>query len=277
MKADILISIITINYNDKEGLDRTFKSVINQNWKEFEHIIIDGGSTDGSEKFIENNSSFFSYSISELDDGIYNAMNKGIKQANGEFLIFLNSGDVFFNDNVLDNLVDNLMSDFDEIVYGDVLLTNEKTDLNRIQIHPKNLTFNYFFNQTICHQACVFKRELFDSIFYFNERYKIVSDWEFLIFAIFKKEVKIRKLPLVVSNFDTTGISSNLEMRVIAKEEREEVLRKYFPLLIDDYKKLNRYTSKRFQQLLNIQKSVFFRKLVSVIFLSILLIMPKKK
>jgi glycosyltransferase involved in cell wall biosynthesis len=277
MKTDILISIITINYNDKEGLDRTFKSVINQNWKEFEHIIIDGGSTDGSEKFVEDNSSFFSYCVSEPDKGIYHAMNKGIKQANGDFLIFLNSGDVFFNHKVLDNLKDNIMCDFDEIVYGDVLLRNEKTDLNRIQKHPENLTFNYFFNQTICHQSCVFKRELFDRIFYFNETYKIVSDWEFLIYAIFKKGVKIRKTPVIVSIFDTTGISSNQEMRGIANKEREEVLRKYFPLLIDDYKKLNSYSSKRSKQLLYIEKSVFFRKVVSVFFLLILLFMPKEK
>ena len=86
-------SIITINYNNLEGLKRTVESVVNQTWQEFEYIVIDGGSTDGSAVYIESQKDKFDYWVSEPDKGIYNAMNKGIKVATGEYLLFLNSGD----------------------------------------------------------------------------------------------------------------------------------------------------------------------------------------
>src|SRR5688572_27521016 len=96
------ISIITINYNNLDGLKRTVDSVVNQTWQEFEYIVIDGGSTDGSGAYIESKSKHFHYWVSEPDKGIYNAMNKGIVKATGEYLLFLNSGDHFFNDTVLE-------------------------------------------------------------------------------------------------------------------------------------------------------------------------------
>jgi glycosyltransferase involved in cell wall biosynthesis len=90
------LSIITINYNNLEGLQRTVESVVNQTWQEFEYIVIDGGSTDGSADFIESQSETIDYWVSEPDKGIYNAMNKGIAKASGEYLLFLNSGDHLF-------------------------------------------------------------------------------------------------------------------------------------------------------------------------------------
>ncbi len=100
----MLLSIITINYNDKFGLERTIKSVQEQTFTNFEHIIIDGGSTDGSKEVIEANKNSFSYWVSEPDKGIYNAMNKGIKEAKGEYLFFLNSGDHLNGQNALDKI-----------------------------------------------------------------------------------------------------------------------------------------------------------------------------
>ena len=96
------ISIITVNYNNLEGLQRTFNSVFNQTWKEFEYVVIDGGSTDGSKELIEKYNDKIDYWVSESDNGIYNAMNKGIKKAKGEYLLFLNSGDNLFNHTVLE-------------------------------------------------------------------------------------------------------------------------------------------------------------------------------
>ena len=91
------LSIITINYNNLEGLKRTVESVINQTSKEFEYIVIDGGSNDGSGAYIESKSEHIDYWVSEPDKGIYNAMNKGIAKASGEYLLFLNSGDHLFS------------------------------------------------------------------------------------------------------------------------------------------------------------------------------------
>ena len=96
------LSIITINFNNHDGLQKTINSVIAQTWKDFEWIIIDGGSTDGSKNLIEQYDKYITYWISESDKGIYNAMNKGIKIARGDYLQFLNSGDYFYNEKVIE-------------------------------------------------------------------------------------------------------------------------------------------------------------------------------
>ena len=99
------LTIITINYNNLEGLKRTVESVINQTWQEFEYIIIDGGSSDGSAEYIESQSGNIDYWVSEPDKGIYNAMNKGIVIATGEYLLFLNSGDHLLNNEGLQKAI----------------------------------------------------------------------------------------------------------------------------------------------------------------------------
>jgi glycosyltransferase involved in cell wall biosynthesis len=270
------LTIVTINYNNLEGLKRTVDSVVNQTWKEFEYIVIDGGSTDGSATYIEGQSINIDYCISEHDSGIYHAMNKGIKEATGDFLIFMNSGDVFYNETIIDSLVSQLKST-DEIIYGDVLLRNKKINTERIQKHPEKLFFSYFYNQTICQQACLIKRSLFDSIFYFNENYKISSDWEFLIYAIYIEKVHTRKIDLLVSIYDTTGVSGNPDFRKIAAKERKQTINKYFPLFKEDYELLKSFSSYRFRQLKQIENSVFFRKLISVIFRVIIVMLPNKQ
>src|SRR5215213_3812369 len=94
-------SIISINLNNAEGLQKTFDSVFNQTFTDFEYIIIDGGSSDGSEEIIKENADKFSYWVSEKDDGIYDAMNKGIAKATGDYLLFLNSGDHLLDSSIL--------------------------------------------------------------------------------------------------------------------------------------------------------------------------------
>ena len=96
----VKLTIITINYNNKEGLIKTFESVKKQTWSEFEFFVIDGGSTDGGKELIERNSQI-DYWVSEKDSGVYNAMNKGIRKATGEYVIFMNSGDFFYDEFVL--------------------------------------------------------------------------------------------------------------------------------------------------------------------------------
>jgi glycosyltransferase involved in cell wall biosynthesis len=270
------LTIVSINYNNLEGLKRTVDSVVNQTWKEFEYIVIDGGSTDGSATYIEGQRINIDYCISEPDSGIYHAMNKGIKEATGDFLVFMNSGDVFYNETIIDSLVNQLNST-DEIVYGDVLLRNENNNKERIQTHPEKLNFSYFYNQTICQQACVIKRSLFDSIFYFNENYRISSDWEFLIYAIYIKRVKTRKINLLISIFDTSGVSGDSDFQKIATKEREQTINKHFPLYKEDFELLRSFSSYRFHQLKQIENSVFFRKLISIIFRFIILLLPNKQ
>ncbi len=269
------ISVITINYNNRSGLEKTFASVFSQTKKDFEYIVIDGGSSDGSEDLIENHLSEINYFVSEKDNGIYHAMNKGIRASTGDFVIFMNSGDLFSDNSQIETICNELKND-DEIVYGDVRLLNKITNYDAIQKHPKVLSFKYFYNQTICHQACIIKRSLFEFIFYYNEAYKIASDWEFLIVAIFINNVKYRKIASTIAIFDCGGISTNGHLKLVAKQEREQVLNKYFSLFKDDYAVLASHSSVRSQNLLLIQKSKFFRGIVSAVFFMILKFLPKK-
>jgi glycosyltransferase involved in cell wall biosynthesis len=270
------ISIITVNYNNAEGLRRTIESISCQSYKNFEYIIIDGASTDGSKEVILNNEKNISYWVSEKDNGIYNAMNKGIKAASGEYLLFMNSGDFLYNETIIEDVIKNL-AEGDEIVYGDALVRNESKNWEVIQKHPEKLNFSYFYRQTICQQACIIKKTLFDTIFFYNEDYKICSDWEFFIYAIYIKLIRVRKIDFLITIYDSTGVSGNPNFKKIAVAEREKTLEKYFPLYIEDYKLLLRYSSNRSKQLLQIEESVFFRKIISLVFKFVLLFIPKQK
>ncbi len=270
------ISIITINYNNLSGLEKTFSSVFSQSNKSFEYVVIDGGSSDGSVAFLANHKEHIDYWVSEPDQGIYHAMNKGIKAATGDFVMFVNSGDLFFDSHQIEILSQELRQE-DGIVYGDVRIVNEKTGFDAIQVHPSVVTFKYFYNQTICHQACIIKKALFESVFYFNESFKIVADWEFLIVAIFVNQVNYRKIDHTISVFDSTGISSNSKYRAIAKQERLQVMDEYFGLFKPDYQELMTHSSLRSQQLVLIQKSKFLRSIVSILFFVLLLFVNKKK
>ncbi len=259
----MLISIITINYNDKIGLENTIKSVQNQTFKNFEHIIIDGNSNDGSFDVIQRNIESFSYSISEPDSGIYNAMNKGIKVAKGEYLLFLNSGDTLYNSKVFENVALQISNQY-EIYYGDVQRIY-KNDIKIIKSYDESLTFSFFVDSAIAHQSAFIKKSLFAEIFYYNEDYKILADWEFLICAICKHNVPYKHLGLTISNYDMNGISSQPESKLIMKEEREKCYKKHFPLFSEDYQELMNsrliLNSDRIKLFMKIEKNATTRKL----------------
>jgi glycosyltransferase involved in cell wall biosynthesis len=247
----MLLSIITINYNNLQGLKKTVESVVNQTWNEFEYIVIDGGSTDGSKEYLESQTNNIDYWVSEKDSGIFNAMNKGIRVAKGAYLLFLNSGDTLVNENVLANVSVKLTNDFD-IYYGDVYRLYEN-GLKILKTYDKVLTFAFFVDSAIAHQSAFIKRELFETIFYYNEDYKIASDWEFLTCAICKYNVPYKHLGMIISNYDMNGISSQPGNRLLFKKERESCYIKHFPLFQEDYKEL--VTTRLF---LNTEKTKLF-------------------
>lgn len=233
-----MLSIITINLNNAIGLEKTILSVLNQSCKKFEHIIIDGNSSDESLKIIEKYQKKLSYTISETDTGVYNAMNKGIRVSNGEYLLFLNSGDVFTNNDIVLNILNELGNSEYDIYYGDVNLMNE----NKITEHrkfPDKLTFNFFLDKTITHQVALIKKKLFDEIFYYNESFKMVSDWEFFICAICKFNKTYKHISLTIVNYDLNGMSSSIENMELINNERLNSLKSNFPIFLDDYKFMN--------------------------------------
>lgn len=225
------ISIITINYNNYKGLVDTANSVINQTYKDIEYIIIDGGSTDESKEYIESISEHLDYWVSEPDNGIYNAMNKGIKKATGDYLFFLNSGDYFLDINCLEKHKKSF-NDF-EIIYFNIYYGNHSN--KRKVIYPDFLNFYLFFINTICHQAVFFKNTLFKEYGLYDESLKILADWEFLLKTIFIHQVSYKHIDDFIVLYDDSGFSSNVANHVELKQEKHIVLKKYFPAFIDDY------------------------------------------
>jgi len=222
-------SIITINYNNREGLRRTIESVVNQTYQDFEYIVIDGGSTDGSVDVIKEYADRIDYWVSESDKGIYNAMNKGILQAHGEYLNFMNSGDCFYDEDVLKNVKSYLNSD---IVCGKIKTTD---NIEHWSFDKEEVTMMLFYNGNLPHQASFIRRELFTYSLY-NEEYRIVSDWLFFIEKIVVENCSYNNIPLTISLFDVGGISST--NKALEKEERSIILQTLFPSrVLADYER----------------------------------------
>lgn len=227
------LSIITINYNDLAGLKNTVDSVMNQSWKEYEHIIIDGGSTDGSETYIEQNAQHFSYWVSERDKGIYNAMNKGIAKANGEYLLMLNAGDVLHNNEVLSKVFDKTNYTQD-IIYGDVDRESKGIVFTE-SIFPDKLTFGFLRNGMISHQAVFFKRNLHNIVGLYDETLRYAADWHFIILAVCKYNASYIHLNFKMAICSADGLTCNPSEFSSMQEEGRRVLEKEFPAFVDDY------------------------------------------
>jgi len=228
------LSVITINRNNVTGLKRTLDSVYSQTCKDFEYIIIDGGSTDGSIEIIQqfDSSSICRTWVSEPDTGVYNAMNKGIRLASGDFLLFLNSGDWFASDNVVENIFPHLNTDF-EIISGELELikgNNEKIKL----FPPQIVNLNYCISAGLTHPNTFIRKELFEKYGYYNEQNKIISDWEFFLVACGLNQCKYKSIPILVSCFAMDGVSSNND--ILLQQETKAALNRLLPW----WKKLER-------------------------------------
>lgn len=268
------LTIITINYNNKEGLIKTFESIQNQTWSDFEYIVIDGGSTDGGKELIEKNPKI-NYWVSEKDSGVYNAMNKGIRKASGDYIIFMNSGDFFYDNNVLEKVQHQLDSNID-ILYGDSVYFNDE-GYRRVEVPPKKLKFSFFYSGGINHQAAFIKRNLFHDYFFYNEDYKISADWEFFIVAICLYNAKYKHLDETICYYDFSGISAKPENLSIYHSEREITLNKYFSAFLDDLKFSQEARIKRIQQVLFIKKFPVAWRILKWMISLVLLFLPKFK
>lgn len=226
------LSIITVNLNNKAGLQKTMESVFAQTFTDYEYIIIDGGSTDGSKELIEKHQNKFACAVSEKDGGIYNGMNKGILRATGEYLLFLNSGDLLYS-NVSLNLCNDQFEE--DIVYANILV--ETTDSSWVKTYPPILTFTYFLTDTLPHPASLIKRTLFAKCGLFNEQNKVVSDWQFFMDAVCLHNATYKYFDYVFSVFKYDGISSKIENQILIQEEKDFILNKSYSALLSDYRK----------------------------------------
>jgi glycosyltransferase involved in cell wall biosynthesis len=225
------VSILTINLNNKTGLEKTMLSVFEQDYPDFEFIIVDGGSKDGSCELIESESRRISKWISEKDNGIYNAMNKAIKLAVGEYCFFLNSGDYFVNNKVLSTV---FKRDIDaDIISGNVLKVRDTGKWNRVKSHNQVNLLN-LMRHSLPHQGSFIKRSLFDSIGYYNEQYRIISDWEFFLKALVLNKSTYEHVEVDISYFMLDGISSQRTSTLLARKESEDCIERHFGYMKDD-------------------------------------------
>lgn len=268
------ISIITINFNDCRGLQKTIDSVLGQTFTDYEFIIIDGGSTDGSKELIAEHQTKIDYWISEKDNGVYHAMNKGIRRATGEFIIFMNSGDIFNSSATLNEVMPDLTAQYD-IYYGDNF--KESPTSKRLKTYPEKLTFSFFYTGALNHQSTFIRKSLFDAHFYYNENYKIASDWEFFVYVICHQNVPYKYLKKTIAIYDFTGISSNPKFSDLFAKEKQLSIEKYFPTFLEDYKNVSEVNSKRFIQFQYIKSKKISWKILKATMSIILLFLPRKK
>lgn len=225
------LSIITINYNNRDGLLKTIESVISQTFKDYEWIVIDGGSTDGSRELIERYADHFSYWVSEPDKGVYNAMNKGIKVARGEYLLFLNSGDWLADNEVLSSVF--IIPHSADILYGYMVLGSKEGPVIQEAMMKPQLYWYDFLGNTLPHQSSFIAKRLFDNYGLYDETYRIVSDNKFFIRAIVWEKSSYEFIPQIITVYEGGGISDDR----IRFEERDIRLRnEMFPkMVVDDY------------------------------------------
>lgn len=249
------LSIITINYNNAEGLKRTLSSVTEQTYKQIEHVIIDGGSTDESVDIIKEyaasnqanskalwrgNDPFFCHSIiwvSEKDNGIYNAMNKGIRKATGEYIQILNSGDIMAAPDVVARMVAAIeIEEYPEVLYGNMIKKDYATGKTLEKSKEVEYSLRQYYRSTMNHDCCYIRRDVYDKYGLYDENLKIVSDWKWFLQAIGLGDVKPVYVDIDVTIFDASGISeSNLELR---NKERRQVLEDVLsPAVLADYAK----------------------------------------
>jgi len=237
------ITIVTVNFNNVSEVEKTIKSVINQDYRNIEYIVVDGGSTDGSMEIINKYAEFIDHLISEKDSGIYNAMNKGIKLAGGDYINFMNSGDVFTNRHVVTNVFK--LSNDEDIIYGHTNRTL-KDEIISQKIHPQELTYSYLIEKSINHQA-MFVKTFWAKKNLFNENLKMIADWDFL-FRAFHQGANTKCVNFPVVNFDISGLSNlNREPGDIHELQFNQTINELIPThLINELQELNKWNDPTF-------------------------------
>jgi glycosyltransferase involved in cell wall biosynthesis len=233
------ISIVTVNLNNDIGLTKTIESVVGQTYRNIEYIIIDGASTDESVRVIKTYETSLSFWISEKDSGIYNGMNKGLLNAAGDYILFLNSGDYLASPCVIYDVVVQLEGE--DVIYGNIGILNS----GRLKVIPSARKIEYYLNyqhNLPPHPAIFARLDLVRKLGGFDEQYKVIADVA-LISRIFKsKNLSYKYLDILVTIFDTNGVSSDKANSEKIYQERKEFLTKEFPHYLPDFEKIYRTT-----------------------------------
>jgi glycosyltransferase involved in cell wall biosynthesis len=261
------LSIITVNLNNSKGLKKTIDSVYQQIYKNIEFIIVDGNSTDESldvviqfEKLQKN----FQFTwIHEKDNGIYHAMNKGISISTSEYLLFLNSGDFLLDPTVLEKVFE---SEFDEDIIACDCLVSQNGKIIHHAKPPDQISFSAFYGRTIPHQSTFIRRDLFERLGYYNENYRIHSDYEFFVNALIFQNCSYRHLPITITDYNLEGISSSSKTKSISESENHDILMRLIPdRILSDYVKWEKEKS-TMKPLFWLQRKLILYKPILIIY-----------
>ncbi len=224
------ISIVTVCYNEKNKIENTCRSIIEQDFIDFEWIVIDGGSNDGTLDILKKYKDRMNYFISEKDAGIYNAMNKGLKESKGEWIIFMNGGDCFYEKSVLSSIFSEKYDD--DIIFADgvnnVYKTKHPLPINK---YGKLELHRFFLNSSLCHQATFINKKLFEKMGGYDESYKIIADHVFNYIAIKNFNAKALYIPKIVALIDIAGVS--MENREKLLQENYRLRKEHFNLGVE--------------------------------------------
>lgn len=207
----MIISIITVVYNNEKTIKDAIESVLSQSYQNIEYIIIDGNSLDGTVQIINNYKSKLSFFISEKDSGIYDAMNKGIKTATGDVVGILNSDDLYYNNTVIESIMSQFLSNSEiDIVYGDLVYV-KRDETQKIVRNWESQPYykNFFENGNVPpHPAFFVKRKVYEHAGYFNLNYKLAADYEFMLRVVKKYNFKLKYLKKVIVKMRLGGATN---------------------------------------------------------------------
>lgn len=248
------LSIITVNLNNRDGLAKTLAGIASQVFTNYELIVIDGGSTDGSLILLESYEKIITRRISEKDRGVYEAMNKGIHLAQGEYLLFLNSGDFLADSRVLLDIFGKTREA--DIVYGNMII-DYGNGRRKAGTMPPVITFHHMIRDTLWHPVSFIRKELFTRFGLYDESLKIVGDYDFFLKSIIVHQASTKYVNRIISVFNTSGMSSLPANRLLQLKERKAVQERYFPgPVIETAKAYNKLLGSRWYRLLTALKII---------------------
>jgi len=226
----MLFSIITVTYNASKWLERTIQSVISQSYPRIEYIVIDGNSTDGTLNLLEKYKPAIARQVSEPDKGLYDAMNKGLNLASGDYVWFINAGDTLYSENTVQKIA-NLIEgkNLPDIVYGETIVVDAQEiplGMRRLKA-PKNLTWKSFrMGMMVCHQSFLVKREI---ALPYDLQYRFAADYDWCIRNM-RKSKTIFNTRLILSRFLEAGLSA---------ANRKASLKERYRIMCDNYGKFS--------------------------------------
>ncbi len=240
------LTIVSVNKNNFTALINTLNSIRDLVFNEkINHLIVDGDSNDLVEGFNQLQSRFTFDYISEEDTGIYNAMNKGISLSKGNYILFLNSGDTIINPINFNHLLSEC-SEID-IVYSNIYKLLLDADSSVECKFPEILSLDYMICYGLPHQATLIKKTLFNKVGFYNENYKIISDWVFFMEALFYHNATYKYVDVTAINFDASGISNQTKFLRTIIIEQLDYISKRFPTKVSLYKDNSPYVKKYFR------------------------------